>query len=180
MLKASCALFLTSVTLCILLLSCTGKNKKHEGFSAHLEILQTVDSTVISRALLVLQTDHHFAYNEKDLEIGTNLFSTGTWYIKQDTIILKTDPIEDCYYVKKSLSFQCDNLNNMDPGIVIKPYSKPLTTVTDCVPETFATAYADLTDEKFVIKKDYLIYIKRENDCSKYFHDIKLSIKRKL
>ena len=67
----------------------------------------------------------------------------------------------------------------MDQDIVIKPYFKLPTTVEDCIPTTNNTAFADLTGVKFVIKNDDFIYIKRENDCSKYFPGIKLSIKQK-
>ena len=92
--------------------------------------------------------------------------SSGTWEIKKDTLILSSTMPKECLYVLK-FGPSCENKN-----IVIEDLIE--TTVENCEPKSYTKFYTKFWTEKFIIKKDSLIYIITNKNCTKKQTDYKI------
>ena len=170
-------IILTIVLFSFFLICCESKKKSE--FTGIYEIKQSSDSILFSTATLKIENDNNYEYKGNDLEMNKSFFSNGTWKIKNDTLILTTNKIEDCYYIKETISMQCENFSNDDyPSIITKPYIESNLTIKNCKPKNSNIFYTNLNDEKFYFKNGKLIYLKRKNDCSKYFPEIEFNIEK--
>ncbi|MGB6084892.1 hypothetical protein [Moheibacter sp.] len=159
------------------LICCESKNKSE--FIGTYEIKQSSDSLLFSSATLKIISNNKYEYKGKDLEMNKSYFSNGTWKIKNDTLILTTNKAENCYFIKETISMQCENFSKDDyPSIVTKPYTESNLTIKNCTPKDRNTFYTNLNDEKFYLKNGKLNYLKRNIDCSKYFPEIEFVIKK--
>lgn len=169
--------YLIIVIFSVILICC--ESNKNSEFIGTYKIEHTSDSILFSSATLKITAENNYEYIGKDLEMNKSYFSTGTWKIKNDTLILKTSENKNCYFVKETISFQCENFANDDHStITVKPYIESTLTIKNCTPKDSSTFYTNLSDEKFFLKNKELSYKQRKNDCSKYFPEIKLVIKK--
>ncbi len=163
----------------IFLICCESKKNKNSEFIGTYKIEHSSDSILLSFAILKITSGNKYEYSGKDLEMNKAHFSDGTWKIKNDTLILSTTENQNCYFVKETISFQCENFANDDySSIVAKPYFESNLTIKNCTPKDSNTFYTNLNNEKFFLSNKKLTYKQRKNDCSKYFPEIKLEIKK--
>ena len=159
------------------MICCNSKSNKDSEFIGIYQIKQSSDSILFSSAILKINKGNKYVYNGNDLKMKKTYFSSGTWKIKNDTLILKTDDNKNCYFVKETISMQCENFANDDyPSIVTKPYIESNVTSKNCIPKDSNTFYTNLNDEKFFLSNKQLRYKERKNDCKKYFLEINLEI----
>lgn len=158
---------------------CESNPNNNSEYIGTYKIEQSSDSILISSSILKINPENKYEYNGKDLEMNQSYFSVGTWKIKNDTLILKTNENKDCYFVKETISSQCENYANDDyPSIAVKPYVESNLTIKNCIPKDSNVFYTNLNDERSFLKNKQLTYKQRKNDCSKYFPEIKLKIKK--
>ncbi|PQA92730.1 hypothetical protein [Chryseobacterium piscicola] len=137
------------------------------------------DSLSFITAKLNLLENNTFKYSGK-YQSKISLFSLGKWKIVSDTLYLKTENINKCYYLWNGISTQCENFDNSktENGIVVKQHFVEPTTIKNCLPKSRKVYYSKFTDEKFLVKNDLLIYVPKKYDCSKYIPGIKIIIEK--
>ncbi|MBW8358170.1 MAG: hypothetical protein K0M63_00025, partial [Weeksellaceae bacterium] len=115
-----------------------------------------VERDVYTKGSLVLNTNKTFQFSEEGHLSETH--SNGTWNIKNDTLILNSLMPTECLYVN-NFSPYCE-----DKYIVTK--EKIETTIENCEPKKIGKFYTKFSNEKFVIKKDTLIYVNENKNCA--------------
>ena len=137
------------------------------------------DSVNIISAKLNLLTNNTFEYTGK-YESKNSLFSQGKWKIVSDTLFINTENINKCYFLWNGISTQCENFDESktENGIVVKQRIIEPTTIENCLPKSRSIYYSNFTNEKFLIRNDFLIYVPKKYDCSKYISGIKMIIEK--
>lgn len=100
-----------------------------------------------NKTILNILPDKTFLYNGGSS--SWTGFSNGTWKMIGDTIELSSAKMEDCYNV-----FPFSDCSSADKN------SKVLTTIPGCVPD-MDMSFVTIDKEKFYIKNDSLIYIRK-------------------
>lgn len=96
-------------------------------------------------------------------------WSEGSWYLKNDTIILKSFKPKKCIYLREYGSM-CRTIEE-----IIKNGRE--VSVKDCIPGS-DDDYAMLVNEKFYIRNDTLVHVKQNKKCKAI--EVAYSIKEKI
>ena len=137
------------------------------------------DSIKLFSTKLELNKNKTFEYYGTN-EFKDSIFSHGNWKINNDTIILNSKNIDECFYLWNGISYDCKNFenSNSDNNIVIKQHYEYQTTNKNCQPKSSKIFFAKIENEKILIKNDSLTYIPKKYDCSKYIDGIKMQISK--
>lgn len=123
-----------------------------------------IERDVYTKGALTINANRTFKFSE----IGhlSESYSSGTWEIKKDTLVLSSTMPKECLYVNK-FAPSCPNKN-----IVIE--GKIETTIENCEPKKYTKFYSKFLTEKFILKKNALIYIVTNKNCDKKHTDYRI------
>ena len=113
-----------------------------------------------SNATLTLLNNNEFKYEETGHI--TELYSEGIWNKKGDTLMINSLRPNKCLYVDDF------SLNNEDT------FEAMVTTINNCLPEPNAKMFTEFSNEKFIIKKDSLIYLNLNKDYKQKYGNYKI------
>ena len=123
-----------------------------------------IERDVYRKGALIINQDRTFKFS--DIGHLSESYSSCTWKIKKDTLVLSSTMPQECLYVHKFAPF-CPNKN-----IIIE--EKIETTIENCEPKNYTKFYSKFLREKFILKKDSLIYIVTNKNCDKKHTDYRI------
>lgn len=137
-----------SLFLLALLLICCNKNEsKFIG-------IWNVKTRIPYSAKLTLNENHSFSYNGG--ACLSRFQSNGNWKIVNDTLILKSNLPNECFYTSK-FGYICYEIKD---SLKIRNQ----TTIPNCKPKNVEYEFVNFQDDKFVLKSDSLVYLTDKDD----------------
>ncbi|KPH12996.1 hypothetical protein AMQ68_10840 [Chryseobacterium sp. ERMR1:04] len=148
----------------LLFLNCKEKEKMSPAKLSQLYGQWRIDRSSNINEYLVLNSNKTFKY--ENMGEGIKSFSNGKWEIVNDTLILNSIMPKECFYTSRFGSY----CNRTD--IIIE--EKIIYTIEDCQPHIIEKFFKTFYHTKFTIKKDSLLYVETNKNCSNKLDKIKL------
>ena len=134
----------------VLLICCNRNESKFIG-------IWNIKTRMPYSAKLILNENHTFSYKGGAC---LSLFeSNGNWKIVNDTLILKSKLPNECFHTSK-FGYICYEIKD---SLKIRNQ----TTIPNCKPKKTGYTFINFLDDKFVLKKDFLVYlIDKYDNCA--------------